>query len=391
MFVTDTGCPVIYSPTHGWLRRSTNDSSVIVVTCREGYEIVGSRNQIQCQDNGQWSARVPECTIKECPYIEPPMNGRIEGKRTYKSIMTISCKAGYELINGKSEKECLSDGTWSSLDSPVCADINRETCNNKATKFPNKTCNKKYELECPNTFACNKKEFSCCQVDIPQCSPLMKPNGIEPEKCRGGRSVTCPKGYRCHIASDNTYSICCLNITCVDSKEGIHDYGFKPWRSLYDKCNMCTCEKNGQTVCTDKKECRECNLEGYGLQKRGFGYWNGCWQCICISPNKRICTSPCDRGHRGDLSAVSSCSGGCSVQASVRQCIDVDEHNATCMLHELEYNTCRPDSCPHPGIRIKEDVPIIIGGLKVKPPYNWRWMRHLFWRFWWAIYVQERK
>ena len=102
--------------------------------CNEGFTLVGAFER-ECLANRSWSAPLPSCESKfwltklvfiineliviNCANLMAPENGNVVVPSTaVGSIATYTCNTGYR-INGASQRECLSDETWS-LDAPFC-------------------------------------------------------------------------------------------------------------------------------------------------------------------------------------------------------------------------------------------------------------------------------
>ena len=55
----------------------------------------------------------------ECNDIDPLINGRIIGNRTYGNVVTYQCDVGY-MLQGNPRRQCRSDRLWSGT-APTCA------------------------------------------------------------------------------------------------------------------------------------------------------------------------------------------------------------------------------------------------------------------------------
>ncbi|CAH1791984.1 unnamed protein product [Owenia fusiformis] len=255
--------------------------------------------------------------------------------------------------------------------------LRAETCRrSNLLRYENVNCGG--GIRCPNTFKCIKGE--CCKYkDFPDCEPEMNPKTNAPWACRGGGSKTCSPGYVCEEHDQNVYTACCLNVTCVDSSGFSHKFYDKPWISNEDKCNKCSCLKNGEVKCTDKRGCKKCRTP-YGLKTSPYQYWkDNCTQCTCKSKLYTSCTTACERGLKDKLTDYTACDADmCGKQVAVQQCHSAEGKDGNpCIGHKIAIKSCNEvgTKCTgRPGKRLKESTPIIIGGLEVNPPHNFPWM-----------------
>ena len=95
---------------------------IVTYTCMDGYTESSGSNSIECQANGQWSATGLEllvCAPVECGNPgEVPNARRIGDTFTYRSTITYTCIAGYE-ISGSSALLCMANGEWNAT-LPMC-------------------------------------------------------------------------------------------------------------------------------------------------------------------------------------------------------------------------------------------------------------------------------
>ncbi|XP_070764544.1 P-selectin [Enoplosus armatus] len=97
-------------------------NSTCEVRCDEGYEPSG-QDQIRCDHTGQWTASVPECTVKRCSSIFSPVTGNMTCVDTlepfsFGSRCNFTCQEGYYLT-GDDTLTCLASGQWSKP-TPTC-------------------------------------------------------------------------------------------------------------------------------------------------------------------------------------------------------------------------------------------------------------------------------
>ena len=91
--------------------------SVLDVTCHFGFHLAGP-GSIECQEDGQWPANIPNCEKTTCPTLTF-VNGGVS-VTTYDVLgeAQYQCDPGFRLT-GTSTRECLESGLWSG-DAPVC-------------------------------------------------------------------------------------------------------------------------------------------------------------------------------------------------------------------------------------------------------------------------------
>ena len=112
----------------------------MVFICDAGFILEGNALR-RCQNNGQWSGRVPECIstflskqkyiaisllvylilepVVDCGQLQSIAFGAVGAVSTTEdSVAVYTCENGYQLI-GTSVRTCLSSGLWSGIP-PVC-------------------------------------------------------------------------------------------------------------------------------------------------------------------------------------------------------------------------------------------------------------------------------
>lgn len=114
-------CKGLTDPTNGQVSRDCLSpiqnlmiGKICTFTCNINYQLKGSR-VLACEQNGQWNNPQPTCESINCPAINVPSNGKLEGDCSpgvAGSICKISCPQGF-LLNGNSQTTCQSDGMWS--------------------------------------------------------------------------------------------------------------------------------------------------------------------------------------------------------------------------------------------------------------------------------------
>ena len=115
-------CPKIKIPKNGILspsscsKTSSSPYSVCVLSCISGYTVSGVE-VTECLNNGAWSHKLGECTIR-CPKLKKPKNGIVEprsclgGDLYFGHQCSFACQQGFA-IHGSEIRSCLSSGTWS--------------------------------------------------------------------------------------------------------------------------------------------------------------------------------------------------------------------------------------------------------------------------------------
>ncbi|CAH1252783.1 CSMD3 [Branchiostoma lanceolatum] len=113
--------PVLTAPANGALSTTARTyQTVVTTTCDAGYVLNGAPSTT-CQADGTWSNLVPTCTRRQCSVLAAPANGARApptGATSYQDTVTFSCDTGYTLT-GASSRTCQADGTWSAT-SPTC-------------------------------------------------------------------------------------------------------------------------------------------------------------------------------------------------------------------------------------------------------------------------------
>ncbi|KAL1022887.1 hypothetical protein UPYG_G00033760 [Umbra pygmaea] len=122
-------CDVLTSPTHGSVNCSGPHGqyfygSQCQFSCEEGFLLNGT-SDTECTSMGTWSRTSPLCLAQRCDVLTSPTHGSVNcsgphGQYFYGSQCQFSCEEGF-LLNGTSDTECTSMGTWSRT-SPLCLD-----------------------------------------------------------------------------------------------------------------------------------------------------------------------------------------------------------------------------------------------------------------------------
>ncbi|XP_062252348.1 P-selectin isoform X3 [Platichthys flesus] len=120
-------CPTLNSPTNGSLSCSHPHGefrfgSRCTSACVEGFLLNGTADT-ECTSVGSWNADTPLCTAKTCPALNPPSRGSLScsdphGEFRFGSQCTSDCEEGF-VLNGTTDTECTSLGTWST-EPPHC-------------------------------------------------------------------------------------------------------------------------------------------------------------------------------------------------------------------------------------------------------------------------------
>ncbi|XP_053399292.1 CUB and sushi domain-containing protein 3-like [Mercenaria mercenaria] len=91
-------------------------TSTIDFTCNTGFTLNGD-SQITCDENGMWSANIPQCV--SCDEIVAPASGSfvISSNGTV-STVSYNCDTGYNIV-GDETRSCTANGQWTS-GTPEC-------------------------------------------------------------------------------------------------------------------------------------------------------------------------------------------------------------------------------------------------------------------------------
>ncbi|KAK7593077.1 hypothetical protein V9T40_007829 [Parthenolecanium corni] len=92
--------------------------------CEDGYELVPEgRAEKICQADGTWSPKeLPSCVHVQCPPPENPLFGTaLFTSTSYNSVVSYSCKHAYMLV-GEGTRKCGADRKWSGT-APKCQEI----------------------------------------------------------------------------------------------------------------------------------------------------------------------------------------------------------------------------------------------------------------------------
>ncbi|XP_053388744.1 CUB and sushi domain-containing protein 1-like [Mercenaria mercenaria] len=114
----DCGTPKIENGIIGGYKEPTF-GSIIYVTCKEGYILIGS-NTVQCGRDGKWG--LPICKLYPCGLPEIPENGAIDSisGTIYNRTALIACHPGF-YMNGTNIVTCSNRGRWTK--SPRCTPV----------------------------------------------------------------------------------------------------------------------------------------------------------------------------------------------------------------------------------------------------------------------------
>ncbi|XP_067016811.1 sushi, von Willebrand factor type A, EGF and pentraxin domain-containing protein 1-like isoform X5 [Acropora muricata] len=160
----------------------------VISSCEEGFLLRGSEIRF-CQANASWSGINTICEAIDCGPLRVPFNGSSTGNLTvYPNEIQFYCDSGF-FLDGASRRFCLSNGTWSGLETsckPVdCGEVQAPengSLRGNHTTFPNKLnfyCDEGFVLkgssfrDClsdatwsGNETTCQAKD--CGRLDIPQ-------------------------------------------------------------------------------------------------------------------------------------------------------------------------------------------------------------------------------
>ncbi|XP_022089100.1 E-selectin-like isoform X2 [Acanthaster planci] len=144
--------------------------------CNDGYTLQG-KSELMCEENGTWSGEVPTCVLVTCDSVTEPANGRmVVSGNNVGGVASFTCEKGYDL-EGERELQCLENGTWSAeipLCVPVTCDSVTEPTNGKKNVSHNHvggvasfTCNEGYTLHGQGKLVC--RENGTWTGKVPNC------------------------------------------------------------------------------------------------------------------------------------------------------------------------------------------------------------------------------
>ncbi|XP_043916972.1 sushi, von Willebrand factor type A, EGF and pentraxin domain-containing protein 1 isoform X2 [Protopterus annectens] len=341
-------------------------SSSIILSCREGYRLLGESISI-CQPDGTWTSTFSDdvCTPVSCERPRAPINGKVHGTGyAFNDSTVYSCNSGYEL-QGIGIRRCEANGLWSG-EEPECMEFMCETprwLNNGRADYENLTigsrvhysCEKGYELDGEFHAECTKN--GTWSFPAPVCKPKVCPvpaglpdNAVVSETIfYVGQEVTisCHKNFRLQgqatitCNSDQTWTsvnATCNRISCgmpphvknAMTRGSSFDFGDIVTYSCYAGYMMegsfrITCLKNGTWTTTPKckAQCRfPCKNGGTCERPNSCSCpdgWMGrfCEEPICILPclNGGKCVAPysceCSRGWTGSRCHIAVCQSPC--------------------------------------------------------------------------------
>ncbi|CAH1248686.1 CSMD3 [Branchiostoma lanceolatum] len=113
-------CSNLTPPLNGAIDGGNKLGDAAVYSCEEGYEMQGSAVRY-CMPDQTWSGEETTCEIKECPLLDPPPNGGINGTNYFGDTVIFDCDEGYNLV-GSPFLQCESDRGWSGV-RPYCEKV----------------------------------------------------------------------------------------------------------------------------------------------------------------------------------------------------------------------------------------------------------------------------
>ncbi|CAH1248696.1 CSMD1 [Branchiostoma lanceolatum] len=110
-------CPQLDPPPNGGINGTNYFGDTVIFDCDVGYSLRGDQHRT-CGSNQGWSGVQPHCEKVRCPTAASPTNGVVSGGTYYGDVASYSCYPGYE-IAGSSTQTCQADGKWSGT-VPTC-------------------------------------------------------------------------------------------------------------------------------------------------------------------------------------------------------------------------------------------------------------------------------
>ncbi|XP_043860553.1 P-selectin [Dromiciops gliroides] len=183
--------------------------------CSEGYELNGE-NTLECLASGEWTAKIPECSVIECPALRSPERGKMHCSYTseenpHQSSCTFSCEEGFTL-KGEEMVWCAASGAWTApvplceaitcdpLESPAHGSLN---CSSSLMEFP---YNSRCSFQCAEGFVLKGAETTECDMSgtwtapAPVCQAVMCKPLLTPQE----GTMTCV-----HPFGDSNYKSAC--------------------------------------------------------------------------------------------------------------------------------------------------------------------------------------
>ncbi|CAH1262671.1 CSMD3 [Branchiostoma lanceolatum] len=301
-------CPGLSAPLNGNVTGGTYYGNTAYYTCAEGYELTGSVGRT-CQASQQWSGREPACQKIECPMLDAPPNGGINGTNYYEDTVVFECNVGYELV-GSQRRTCQSSQQWTGVQ-PYCEKKRCPQLTVPANGAANGgiyygdtasfSCDPGYELVGSAVRTCQADgQWSGVQptCDIKQCVPLPAPaNGSVSGGHVFGEQVT----FSCDLGFD----LVGVPIrTCEDNQQ---------WSGVQPSCT--------------KKQCSRLTPPPNGALTGGFSFGE-------------VVTITCDAGYELIGSGTRTCEANGQWTGSPSQC-----QKKCCSRPAIPYGEYRGTHC----------------------------------------------
>ncbi|KAF4097768.1 hypothetical protein G5714_021776 [Onychostoma macrolepis] len=209
--------------------------TMVVYTCKKGYEMASRINQRTCRDKG-WDNAVPVCEAVRCPVIrtdgEVIASGNTE-EGNYGDVIHFECVSSDKKIDGSSDIHCKETGEWSDAD-PKCKEI---TCT--APVISNGYVVEplpEYQKDAILKYRCNERFKP--REGIPRCAkfgwtlnPECDEVTCEVKSTTFGVQNISPKGKTIFKVGESVTLTCSYKYWIFPAKETI---------------KLCTCQDNGQ-------------------------------------------------------------------------------------------------------------------------------------------------
>lgn len=124
-------CGRLDDPQHGQIvGTNVTFGAIVTFECNRGYDR-WTKNRIferVCNEDGTWNSDQFECRPKKCPDLSDPADGEVSSKTgVYREKVTYSCHLDH-LLEGSDVRECLENGTWSSVEPKCVKDRRPKQC-----------------------------------------------------------------------------------------------------------------------------------------------------------------------------------------------------------------------------------------------------------------------
>ncbi|XP_059197828.1 complement factor H-like isoform X2 [Centropristis striata] len=273
--------------------------SKVVYTCQKGYQMISRKNYRLCTAEG-WDGTVPICEAQQCPVFRVDSNVQVIGdleEATYGNVVQFSCKSRHEILNGSPELHCNEQGEWSGK-VPTCKEItcpvpeiengnvpgtNREYRENEVLRFE---CNEKFQptegipskciktgskAEWSPTPLCELIKCKLTKMEATRYEPpyrnVFSPGETLTVYCARTSWISTPQETStvttCEANGQWSISPTCKEVTCFGRKpEHVNYWGVSSWRATkLDETISYSCQEGYKTSAVNKRA--KCTRNGW--------------------------------------------------------------------------------------------------------------------------------